>query len=62
MLLVVGFTVYSPTLRRQIALLESAGAAGPEYEPAASRGCTVGRFLAVVVIAIVFLMVVKPAV
>jgi uncharacterized membrane protein len=61
-LLVVGFGVYSPTLRRQIAVLESAGPASPEYARLASRGRTVGIVLALVVIAIVFLMVVKPAV
>jgi uncharacterized membrane protein len=61
-LLVVGFAVYSPTLRRQIALLESAGPASADYMSVASRGRIAGIFLAVVVVAIVFLMVVKPAV
>jgi len=61
-LLVVAFFVYTPTLRRQIALVESTGATSPEYLAAASRGRVVGIFLAVVVLAIVFLMVVKPAI
>jgi uncharacterized membrane protein len=61
-LLVVGFGVYTPTLRRQIALLESAGPTSAEYLSVASRGRIVGIFLAVVVVVIVFLMVVKPTV
>ena len=61
-LLVVGLFVYTPTLRRQIALLDSVGAASPQYAAAASRGRLVGIVLAVIVLAIVFLMVVKPTV
>src|SRR5947207_1311521 len=37
-LLVVGLFVYSPTLRRQIALLDSSGPTSAEYLAAASRG------------------------
>ncbi len=61
-LLIVGFGVYTPTLRRQIALLESAGPTSASYLAAASRGRTVGILLAVVALVIVFLMVAKPAV
>jgi uncharacterized membrane protein len=61
-LLVGGFAVYTPTLRRQIAVLETAGPASAEYLAVASRGRIVGIVLAVIVVAIVFLMVVKPAV
>jgi len=61
-LLVVGVAVYSPTLRRQIALLDAAGPTSAEYLAAASRGRIVGIVLAVIVLAILFLMVVKPAV
>jgi uncharacterized membrane protein len=61
-LLVVGVAVYSPTLRRQIALLDTSGATSSEYLAAASRGRIVGIVLAAIVLAIVFLMVVKPAV
>ncbi len=60
--LVVGAFVYSPTLRKQIALLDSAGPTSPEYLAAASRGRIVGIALAVIVLVIVFLMVTKPAV
>jgi uncharacterized membrane protein len=61
-LLIVGVAVYSPTLRRQIALLDTSGATSLEYLAAASRGRIVGIVLAAIVLAIVFLMVVKPAV
>ena len=61
-LVVVGLGVYTPTLRRQIALLDSAGPASADYLRVASRGRVVGILLAMVVVAIVFLMVVKPAV
>ena len=62
LLLVVGFFVYSPSLRQQIALLDTAGPASAGYLAAASRGRIVGIALAVIVLAIVFLMVVRPAV
>ncbi len=61
-LLIVGFGVYTPTLRRQISLLESAGPTSADYLALASRGRITGIFLAVVALAIVFLMVTKPAV
>ena len=61
-LVLVGLFVYSPTLRRQIALIETTGTTGPEYLALASRGRIVGIVLAVIALAIVFLMVVKPAV
>lgn len=59
-LLVVGLGVYTPTLRRQIALVESDGAETAEYRALAMRGQVVGILLAAVVIVIVFLMVTKP--
>jgi hypothetical protein len=61
-LLIIGLFVYTPTLRRQIALLDSAGPTSAEYLAVASRGRLLGIGLAVVVLAIVFLMVAKPAV
>jgi uncharacterized membrane protein len=61
-LLVVGIAVYSPTLRRQIALLDSSGPTSADYLAAASRGRLVGIVLAVIVLVIVLLMVTKPAV
>ncbi len=61
-LLIVGLGVYTPTLRRQIALLQSAGPASADYLAAASRGRITGIALALIVLVIVFLMVTKPAV
>jgi uncharacterized membrane protein len=60
-LLVVAVVVYTPTLRRQIAVLEAQGPAADEFRRLSQRGRIVGIFLAVVVIAIVFLMVTKPS-
>lgn len=59
-LVVVGLVVYTPTLRRQIAVLEGQGAGSEEYRRLSRRGALVGRGLGVIVIAIVFLMVTKP--
>lgn len=59
-LVVVGLFVYTPTLRRQISVLEEQGAATAAYQGLAQRGRVVGIVLAVIVIAIVFLMVTKP--
>ncbi len=59
-LLVVGVFGYTPTLRRQIQFLESEGFQSPSYQAMARRGRTLGMIVAVLVIAIVFLMVVKP--
>jgi uncharacterized membrane protein len=59
-LIVVGFAVYTPTLRRQIATLDTDGAESPVYRKLATRGQTTGIALAVIVVVIVFLMVVKP--
>jgi uncharacterized membrane protein len=57
---VVGIVAYSPALRRQIALAENPGPSSAEYRQAASRGTQLGILTAVLVLAIVFLMVVKP--
>lgn len=59
-LILGGALIYTPTLRRQIAALESSGADSPAYRALASRGRAVGIVLGLVAIAIVFLMVVKP--
>lgn len=52
--------VYTPTLRRQIQLLEAGSGGTPEYQRVSQRGTVVGIALAVMVIGIVYLMVVKP--
>lgn len=59
-LVVGGVAVYSPTLKRQIAVLEATGPTSPEYTRLAQRGSLAGILLAVDVVIIVFLMVVKP--
>jgi uncharacterized membrane protein len=51
---------YSPVLKRQIAALDAEGVSSAAYRSAAARGRLIGAVLGVVVIAIVFLMVVKP--
>ena len=56
----VAIFVYSPTLKKQIALLEAGQGRTPEYKTVAQRGTFVGMLLGVFVIAIVFLMVTKP--
>jgi uncharacterized membrane protein len=61
-LMIVGFAVYTPTLRKQITVLESSGPTSLEYQALASRGRTVGILLAVIALVIVFLMVAKPGV
>ncbi len=60
-LVFVGLGVYTPTLRDQIRVLESAGPRSEEYQRLASRGRTLGIVLGIIVIVIVFLMVTKPA-
>jgi uncharacterized membrane protein len=59
-LLVGAAGFYSPTLRRQIAILESLGPTSAEYQSLSRRGTTVGIVLAVLVLIIEFLMVTKP--
>jgi uncharacterized membrane protein len=56
----VGSLGYTPTLRRQIQVLDSEGFHSPNYQALARRGTILGVVLAVLVIIIVYLMVVKP--
>jgi uncharacterized membrane protein len=59
--LVIGAAAfYSPTLRRQIATLESAGPTSEEYLRLSRRGTVLGIVLAIIVLIIEFLMVTKP--
>ncbi len=60
-LLALAALVYTPTLRRQIAVLETQGATSAEYRSLSTRGQIVGVTLAVIVVGIVFLMVTKPS-
>ena len=56
----LGLFGYTPTLRRQIQVVENGGQASPEYAALARRGTILGIVLAAVVVAIVFFMVTKP--
>ena len=55
-----GILGYTPTLRREVALLERDGGGSDEFRKLAKRGQTIGILLAIDVVAIVFLMVTKP--
>jgi hypothetical protein len=59
---VVGLGLHSPTLRRQIATYEAAGAQTDEFAALTSRSRLLGAVLGAIVIAIIVLMVVKPGV
>ena len=61
LVLILGLGVYTPTLRRQIRVLETEGAQSDQYQWLSRRGTIVGIVLAVLVIVIVGLMVLKPA-
>ena len=60
LLVLIGLAGYTPTLRQQIQLLDSEGLNSPNYQALARRGTMLGIVLAILAIAIVFLMVVKP--
>ncbi len=59
-LVLIGLGGYTPTLRRQIQLLDREGVRSPNYQALARRGTILGVILAILAITIVFLMVVKP--
>jgi uncharacterized membrane protein len=61
-LVVIALAGYSPALRRQIAALEAEGASSTAYARWAGRARITGIVTIPIVLAIVFLMVVKPAV
>ena len=52
--------VFTPTLKKQIALLEGGQGATAEFTSASKRARVVGALLGVFVLTIVFLMVTKP--
>ncbi len=56
----LGFFVYTPTLRRQIDVLQAEGRESATYQALANRGRNVGIVMAVIVLVIIFLMVTKP--
>jgi uncharacterized membrane protein len=58
--ILLGIGLYTPTLRRQIQVLEAEGPQSEEYRWLSRRGTILGIVLAVLVILIVALMVLKP--
>jgi hypothetical protein len=58
--ILVGFAVYSPALVHQIETLERDGPRSAAYRAAAVRATAVGIAIMVPVLAILFMMVVKP--
>jgi uncharacterized membrane protein len=61
-LILLGIGLYTPTLRRQIRVLETEGPQSEEYRWLARRGTFVGVALAILVVIIVALMVLKPTI
>jgi uncharacterized membrane protein len=58
--ILLGVGLYTPTLRRQIRVLEAEGPQSEEYQWLSRRGTIVGIVLAILVVVIVALMVLKP--
>lgn len=57
-ILAIGF--YTPTLRKQIAILEARGPQDPEFLRLSKRGAMLGGILGLIVFVIIGLMVFKP--
>lgn len=60
-LLLLGLLGYTPTLKRQIELIEREGPASQAFQDMSRRATVQGAILGVLAVAIVFMMVVKPA-
>jgi len=60
-LILIGFLGYTPALRKQIDLAESAGPDDEAYKAVAWRGTILGIVAAVIVLVIISLMIFKPA-
>ena len=58
---VVGFAVYSPLLKRQIALTDAGDTTSPEFERLANRARLIGPILGLLVVVILVMMVFKPS-
>ena len=56
----LGFGLYTPTLRKQIAALEGGGPNDPEFVTLGKRGAMLGGVMGVIVFVIIGLMVYKP--
>jgi uncharacterized membrane protein len=60
-LVLLGLLGYTPTLKKQIEVVEREGFDSAEYRAIARRCARLGILLAVLAVTIVFLMVIKPA-
>lgn len=58
---VLAFGVYSPTLKKQIAMLEKQDMDTPDYKVIEKKQMIVGAILFTLVVAIVAIMVIKPS-
>jgi uncharacterized membrane protein len=58
---VIGLGIYSPTLKKQIAIAESQGPDVPEYKEISLRSNAIGIALNILALIIIYLMVAKPA-
>lgn len=56
----IGLGGYTPTLNKQIAVIEQGGVLSAEYAALSRRGQILGVVLGVLVVSIIYLMVVKP--
>jgi uncharacterized membrane protein len=59
-LIVIAATQYTPTLRKQIALVEAGDTSSAEFDRLAQRGQILGQALGVIVLVILAMMVFKP--
>jgi uncharacterized membrane protein len=59
-LIVIAATQYTPTLRKQIALVEAGDTSSVEFNRLAQRGQVLGQALGVIVLVILAMMVFKP--
>jgi len=59
-LIVIAATQYTPTLRKQIALVEAGDTSSSEFNRLAQRGQILGQALGVIVLVILAMMVFKP--
>jgi uncharacterized membrane protein len=57
----LGIFIYTPVVKEQVRMLESAGLQSPGYQAVARRSALLGMLVTLDVVIIVFLMVVKPA-
>ncbi len=60
LLAALGFGLYSPTLRKQIAALDARGPQDPEFIRLSKRGGMLGGIMGLITLGIVYLMVFKP--